>query len=58
MKHWKRLFGGIGTLFLVYVPLRLIENKPAICFIVVWIGLSYMLGFLLDRIETTKGDKL
>lgn len=49
MKHQARLMGGLGSVFLIYAPLRLLESKPAIVFLAAFIGLSYGLGWLLDR---------
>lgn len=49
MKHYAKFFGGIGSVFIIYAPLRLLEDKPAIFFILVFCMLSYGLGFLLER---------
>lgn len=53
-KHWEkhscRLFGGIGTVFLIYLPLRTIEQKDStLVFIIFFTLVSYALGWLMDR---------
>ncbi len=42
-----KFFGGLGTLLLVYVPLRLLERAPTILFILAFCLISYGLGWLL-----------
>lgn len=47
--HSLRVFGGIGTVALVYGPLKYLETKSAIFFILAFVSLSYLIGFLIDR---------
>lgn len=47
--HRKRLFGGIGTVVLIYAPLRFAEGWPAFWFLTLGLGISYGLGWLLDH---------
>ena len=55
MKYTKRFFGGSGVVFLNYGILRVLENKPAILFLIAFSLLAYGVGFLLDN-ETYKED--
>lgn len=51
--HMVRFFGGLGTMFLIYAPLRYLENKPAIFLIIICPLMSYALGWLIQN----KDDK-
>lgn len=56
MKHRTRFLGGIGTVALVYGPLRWLDSKPAAYFILGFIVIGYILGWLLERDELRVGN--
>lgn len=53
-KHWVRFLGGMGSVSLIYVPLRILESQPAVYFGVIFLILAYGAGYLLDRTETAR----
>lgn len=57
MNHRLRLFSGLGAVFLIYAPLRLLEEKPAIFFILMALVLSYGFGFLLNLTPPSRINK-
>lgn len=50
MKNNALIFlSGIGIVFLIYVPLRGLEHKPAIFFILTYLFLSILVGGLTQK---------
>jgi len=49
IKHSRRFFGGLGSIILIYLPIRLLENKPGIFIIILLPLMSYVFGWLLEH---------
>lgn len=51
--HVIRFTGGLGAIFLIYAPIRILENHAAIWSIILIPIMAYCFGFILYRINQT-----